>query len=731
MVLMGRNRGKIIDNRKARKRPKSSRNGDSDDSDEDFVPEEGEEEIDYDCDYTGYSCSSRDETERSLDFSSTSESEGNRKVSRAKPRRRFAGKSGSRNRGKRSGVRVSSEEDEEEFRPDSDEMEDEEDIAISKGFRSVKKVSAKKSIRKRKTKVPTRKRKKKSRSKKVRRRVMSISDDDWDDDDDDYIDDDDDEFVIEKRSLRGKKISKARRSTKSRPKRIAKPRALSDSDYKVSESDPDFTLSEKEIDDEIEPARKANDRVVLRSRPRNSSSLKGHFEESKKMELSRVRKNSSSSKRHDEECKMRDGSAVRKGKEKVESSASCLGKRICGICLSEERKGSIRGSLNCCDHYFCFGCIMEWSKVESRCPICKQRFVSINKFGGVDTGVRSMSIRIPKRDQVYEPSEEELRGYLDPYANIVCMECQQGGDDNLMLLCDICDSSAHTYCVGLGREVPDGNWYCDVCRCNDPGEVQDSMVNQATIDIGLNSKQSTGVNDRDGFTSPQPMGSSPVQSSPYPEVWSQVSRSTVSGRRRLRRQIHVLLSNNRMSQTDEIADNASLDALGNGKPSLGESSSRLMEDPEASIGLLSNSRRSDCHVVNNSSDEGKVAVFGSCAPLSSCAEPHVNGFRRVEGAKKLVFAMVKDHLNGLLRDGIIGRSHFKKIARRCTHTILAACGIKHKESIAISFPPPECSHIEENREYAELMRGVCSSCFNTFLKDVVLRLESIITEVED
>lgn len=66
--------------------------------------------------------------------------------------------------------------------------------------------------------------------------------------------------------------------------------------------------------------------------------------------------------------------------------------------------------------------------------------------------------------QVYQPTEEELRSYLDPYENIICTECHQGEDDGLMLLCDLCDSSAHTYCVGLGREVPEGNWYCEGCR---------------------------------------------------------------------------------------------------------------------------------------------------------------------------------------------------------------------------------------------------------------------------
>lgn len=66
--------------------------------------------------------------------------------------------------------------------------------------------------------------------------------------------------------------------------------------------------------------------------------------------------------------------------------------------------------------------------------------------------------------QVYQPSEEELRGYLDPYESVICTECHHGGDDALMLLCDLCDSPAHTYCVGLGHEVPEGNWYCEGCR---------------------------------------------------------------------------------------------------------------------------------------------------------------------------------------------------------------------------------------------------------------------------
>ena len=46
---------------------------------------------------------------------------------------------------------------------------------------------------------------------------------------------------------------------------------------------------------------------------------------------------------------------------------------------------------------------------------------------------------------------------------MVCTECQEAGDERLLLLCDRCDSAAHTYCVGLGRSVPHGDWFCNMC----------------------------------------------------------------------------------------------------------------------------------------------------------------------------------------------------------------------------------------------------------------------------
>ncbi|CAH9145062.1 unnamed protein product [Cuscuta epithymum] len=252
--------------------------------------------------------------------------------------------------------------------------------------------------------------------------------------------------------------------------------------------------------------------------------------------------------------------SLRKGKEKVavveELKKSDGGKQVCGICFSEEEKKTINGMLNCCSHYFCFACIMEWSKVESRCPLCKQRFVTITK-DAKSPSPRTVVIHVPERDQVYVPSEEELRGYLDPYENVICTECQQGGDDAHMLLCDICDSPAHTYCVGLGSDVPEGDWYCEACRLASPRFQNPENSNPTGEDyygrlpsIATSRKESCELDEM--YVPETPLAqqtfntSSPRDNQSGSSSASRSVAYTVSRRRRIHRQISRFISNNRM-----------------------------------------------------------------------------------------------------------------------------------------------------------------------------------------
>ncbi|KAJ8500336.1 hypothetical protein OPV22_010888 [Ensete ventricosum] len=166
-----------------------------------------------------------------------------------------------------------------------------------------------------------------------------------------------------------------------------------------------------------------------------------------------------------------------KGKEKMEPElAAAAGEgssaaveeegegegETCGICFSDSER-SIGGRIDSCDHYFCFVCIMEWAKVESRCPLCKRRFRSIRRPPVDGVFVVERLVDVPVRDQVYHPLGNESVALSDPYAHVSCSICHGSQNEELLLLCDLCDSGSHTYCSGLGTTIPEGDWYCPDC----------------------------------------------------------------------------------------------------------------------------------------------------------------------------------------------------------------------------------------------------------------------------
>ncbi|XP_065852816.1 uncharacterized protein [Euphorbia lathyris] len=448
---------------------------------------------------------------------------------------------------------VNDDEDDEEFSPDDDgDFVDEEDEELTVRKRSndvkvAKKTTKKRGRRGRQTKTAKKARvskkplEKRTRNKRRLKKKVRLERDDDDDDDEyegDFIDDTVDSREKSRKNLRRRNYA-----------------VSSGSEFVLSgASDCDYTISEEE-----------------REQVREASKLFG--------EVKPNLRNSSSVKKLQEDvdvCQQRK-SPVRKGKEKLKEVKSEMGKQVCGICLSEEDKRRFRGTLDCCSHYFCFTCIMEWSKVESRCPLCKQRFKSITKSGraaaAVGVDMRNAVIEVPKRDQVYQPSEEEIRSFIDPYENVICTECHEGGEDGLMLLCDLCDSPAHTFCVGLGRQVPEGNWYCDGCRPvalgSSSSQPQDPLPDQRTTSNTFN-RPSPVRNSGEGFGFDPVVESSPrlaflqgfgnLPSPRFPTGNNiQVSGTgapTVSLRRQIHRRIHNLLSisriHNMTSRIDSI-----------------------------------------------------------------------------------------------------------------------------------------------------------------------------------
>nr|GEY64324.1 sarcoplasmic reticulum histidine-rich calcium-binding protein-like [Tanacetum cinerariifolium] len=390
--------------------------------------------------------------------------------------------------------------------------------------------------------------------------TVSYKDDDQEEEDDetdvefklsesDFVDDEYDSPKIQKsekvnrshpqkKTVRGRlsksKKSKSKHSTKSKQKNLRSGRKLG---------------SSKENKNQVEKqSKKRKPRVRADSDSDFVSSASSHHEltlsedereQVREAKIFGARDNSRSSSCGNEEEPAREQRKylLRKGKEKVEDVKDETWKQVCGICLSEEGKRTVRG----------------------------QRFATITKAAKSDTtfALRTVVIPVPECDQVYQPSEEELRGYLDPYENVMCTECQRGGDDALMLLCDICDSSAHTFCVGLGQEVPEGNWYCDGCRPTVFSSLN-SQLTTPTSDRRLSSNVSDlsspiagGFDLNEAYVPETPLTQ---QAHVFPEPRLPVNdflagptgtgATTLRDRRRIRRQIHHRFwNNNRISGT--------------------------------------------------------------------------------------------------------------------------------------------------------------------------------------
>eukprot|EP00008_Paramoeba_atlantica_P003311 CAMPEP_0201477530 /NCGR_PEP_ID=MMETSP0151_2-20130828/2534_1 /ASSEMBLY_ACC=CAM_ASM_000257 /TAXON_ID=200890 /ORGANISM="Paramoeba atlantica, Strain 621/1 / CCAP 1560/9" /LENGTH=211 /DNA_ID=CAMNT_0047858279 /DNA_START=102 /DNA_END=737 /DNA_ORIENTATION=+ len=73
------------------------------------------------------------------------------------------------------------------------------------------------------------------------------------------------------------------------------------------------------------------------------------------------------------------GKRERREKEEEEKEEE---KEECGICFEEI---TVKGTLDCCPHLYCYDCIIKWSEMQNTCPMCQARFRSIEK---VETSTR-------------------------------------------------------------------------------------------------------------------------------------------------------------------------------------------------------------------------------------------------------------------------------------------------------------------------------------------------------
>uniref|UniRef100_A0ACD6AEU9 Uncharacterized protein n=1 Tax=Avena sativa TaxID=4498 RepID=A0ACD6AEU9_AVESA len=163
----------------------------------------------------------------------------------------------------------------------------------------------------------------------------------------------------------------------------------------------------------------------------------------------------------------------------------------CGICLTDSRQ-AVRGELDCCTHHFCFVCIMAWARVETRCPFCKARFRTIRRPPVPGRLPSERVVTVPERIQVWHPLGNASLVGTQPSVNSGCSVCSCTNDEDLLLLCELCDVAAHTYCAGLGTTVPDEDWFCNDCatskeedsrRQADDGTSSDQDELEITIEV--------------------------------------------------------------------------------------------------------------------------------------------------------------------------------------------------------------------------------------------------------
>ncbi|KAK0621537.1 hypothetical protein B0T17DRAFT_494179 [Bombardia bombarda] len=133
-----------------------------------------------------------------------------------------------------------------------------------------------------------------------------------------------------------------------------------------------------------------------------------------------------------------------------------------------------------CGHVLHDACLREWSEKANSCPICRQTFHLVHVYDKVGGKLLS-SHEVEDKKQVVEfdpqawldenPEDEEI--------NVPCPVCNRSDNEEVLLLCDACDTPYHTHCIGL-ESIPRGAWFCMECvDAVDPGDTDVLAADEA------------------------------------------------------------------------------------------------------------------------------------------------------------------------------------------------------------------------------------------------------------
>ncbi|KAL2926543.1 PHD and RING finger domain-containing protein 1 [Bienertia sinuspersici] len=171
----------------------------------------------------------------------------------------------------------------------------------------------------------------------------------------------------------------------------------------------------------------------------------------------------------------------------------------CGICMDVVLD---RGVLDCCQHWFCFACIDNWSTITNLCPLCQNEFQLITCVPVYDAiGGSKNDDESDSRDDGWSvEGKNNTLSFPSYYIDENAVTCLDGDackirngsmtyEETLTLdtsiACDSCDIWYHAFCVGFDPEGTGvDSWLCPRC-----------LVNEADQSLNLKEWHRSGKND--------------------------------------------------------------------------------------------------------------------------------------------------------------------------------------------------------------------------------------------
>lgn len=179
----------------------------------------------------------------------------------------------------------------------------------------------------------------------------------------------------------------------------------------------------------------------------------------------------------------------------------------CGICADVVID---RGVLDCCQHWFCFTCIDNWSTITTLCPLCKNEFQLITCLPVYDTigNIKAEEHLLSRDDDWSIQGENNTLSFPSYYIDedaVICLDgdrckirsgvatAEEDLNFDTSIACDSCDIWYHAFCVGFNPEctTSESSWLCPRCITEEAQQKSNggSMQNLGSCPAPINPYQ--------------------------------------------------------------------------------------------------------------------------------------------------------------------------------------------------------------------------------------------------